>query len=360
MLIFISGMSGSGKTTVAGQLSLLLGGIPVVSLDEIYKRIGNKVRFIRYDKLMDPKFAKCFYDYEEIAARFFSQCLKDLRGRKDVIFEGYSLSFGEDQERIKEILDQRKSVGFNLVVPYDLWVERTMARFGKGERWLADTAAMEYQGLTEGYNPDLNYYQIERPEQILMGKTDYQRVGLTDVKWDQLKMPEAMTGSNILDLGCNSGWIGRYCRDRGAEVVVGLDNNWRYLEDAKAAGYTQTILADLNDDWQKKLPDIRFTRIFCLATMQYVVNKPRFLRQLAELKADEYIIEMPLSGLDVVCEEYFTREISPGHSDEIKVPSRRLMESWLKSAFGSIGVVGQAISPDHSFRLIFKAWRPKA
>lgn len=353
-IYYITGISGSGKTTAAEKLSALLGDIPIVGLDYLYKKIGRAVRFTRYDKLFYPKFAANFMDFAEVRESVFREHFKERGSCKDIIIEGYALSFGEDQKLIEDLMQgQHKIIGFNMNVPFLEWVERTSVRFSKDKKWRDEEAVKEYYGLVQSMRPDLGYYEIMNESQLLMEHTAYQRTGLTDVKWEQLQMPDRMDNESILDLGCNSGWIGKYCIDRGAAYVEGVDHNWRYLEDCKDIGYDCAILADFNGEWEKMLLQ-KYDRVFCLAMMQYVQNIPWFIRKLADLTAGECVIEMPLSGHDSVCIEYLHREVAPGRWDEIRVPSRKLMLAWLRTEFEEVDVIGQAISPDKSFRLIFK------
>jgi SAM-dependent methyltransferase len=357
-IYYITGISGSGKSTAAEKLSALLGDVPIVALDYLYKKIGRAVRFTRYDKLFDPKFAASFMDFDKIRADVFKEHFESRKYCQDIIVEGYALGFGEDQKLIESLMPGHKIVGFNMTIPFLEWVERTSVRLSKDKKWRDEEAVKEYYGLVQSMRSDLGYYEITNESQLLMEHTAYQRTGLTDVKWDQLQMPDWMDGESILDLGCNSGWIGKYCIDRGAAYVEGVDHNWRYLEDCKDIGYDSVVLADFNGDWQKDLlPE--YDRVFCLAMMQYVQNIPWFIRKLADLTAGECVIEMPLSGLDPVCIEYFHREVSPGRWDDIRVPSRKLMLAWLRTEFEEVDVVGQSVSPDNSFRLIFKCRKGK-
>jgi tRNA (mo5U34)-methyltransferase len=56
-------------------------------------------------------------------------------------------------------------------------------------------------------------------------------------KWDRFKkvVPEDLTGKSVLDIGCNAGFYCLEMKRRGAERVVGIDEDPRYLAQAELA-----------------------------------------------------------------------------------------------------------------------------
>ncbi|HEX9932923.1 MAG TPA: TIGR04290 family methyltransferase, partial [Allosphingosinicella sp.] len=51
-------------------------------------------------------------------------------------------------------------------------------------------------------------------------------------------LPEDLTGKTVLDIGCNAGFYSMEMKRRGAERVVGVDSDDRYLEQARFAAAT--------------------------------------------------------------------------------------------------------------------------
>jgi tRNA (mo5U34)-methyltransferase len=51
-------------------------------------------------------------------------------------------------------------------------------------------------------------------------------------------LPEDLTGKSVLDIGCNAGFYSMEMKRRGAERVVGIDSDDRYLEQARFAAAT--------------------------------------------------------------------------------------------------------------------------
>jgi tRNA (mo5U34)-methyltransferase len=58
-----------------------------------------------------------------------------------------------------------------------------------------------------------------------------------NVKWKlfQHAIPEDLTGKTVLDIGCNAGFYSIEMKRRGADRVVGVDYDERYLEQARFA-----------------------------------------------------------------------------------------------------------------------------
>ncbi len=61
---------------------------------------------------------------------------------------------------------------------------------------------------------------------------DYPRV-----KWEKFRhaLPEDLSGRTVLDVGCNAGFYSMEMKRRGAERVVGIDSDPRYLAQARFA-----------------------------------------------------------------------------------------------------------------------------
>src|SRR5215204_3625094 len=57
------------------------------------------------------------------------------------------------------------------------------------------------------------------------------------VKWDRFSqsIPADLTGASVLDIGCNGGFYSLEMKRRGADRVVGIDADERYLEQARYA-----------------------------------------------------------------------------------------------------------------------------
>jgi tRNA (mo5U34)-methyltransferase len=78
------------------------------------------------------------------------------------------------------------------------------------------------------HNIDLNGVQTA-PDHFL---SDY-----PNVKWRQFEhaIPADLTGKTVLDIGCNAGFYSIQMKRRGADRVLGIDFDDRYLEQARFA-----------------------------------------------------------------------------------------------------------------------------
>ncbi|MGE5501270.1 MAG: TIGR04290 family methyltransferase [Ignavibacteriales bacterium] len=58
-----------------------------------------------------------------------------------------------------------------------------------------------------------------------------------NIKWNQFKhaLPQDLTGKTVLDIGCNGGFYSIEMKKRGADRVVGIDFDDRYLDQARFA-----------------------------------------------------------------------------------------------------------------------------
>src|ERR1051325_10675658 len=58
-----------------------------------------------------------------------------------------------------------------------------------------------------------------------------------EVKWRRFAaaLPNDLTGKSVLDVGCNAGFYSMQMKRRGAERVLGIDTDDKYLEQARFA-----------------------------------------------------------------------------------------------------------------------------
>src|SRR5438105_14983186 len=61
-----------------------------------------------------------------------------------------------------------------------------------------------------------------------------------NIKWESIKkeIPEDLSGATVLDIGCNGGFYSIQMKRRGAERVLGIDIDDRYLNQARFAAET--------------------------------------------------------------------------------------------------------------------------
>jgi tRNA (mo5U34)-methyltransferase len=88
------------------------------------------------------------------------------------------------------------------------------------------------QGLGEWFH-NINLNGVQTAPQHFLG--DY-----PNVKWKALaqEVPRDLTGATVLDVGCNGGFYSLEMKRRGAERVLGVDVDDRYLAQARFAAAT--------------------------------------------------------------------------------------------------------------------------
>jgi len=169
---------------------------------------------------------------------------------------------------------------------------------------------------------------------------DYQKQEFVDEKWRLLDIKKDIKGKSVLDLGCNSGRIGIKCHEAGVKDYTGVDSNWRYLEDCHDQGikgdFVRMELNDFAKIWKKK-----FDVVLCLATFHYIIDKEEFIKKMADISKEMFVLEGPVEN-----------------GDPEFAPKQELVEALLNKYFKSVEFCGPSVSPSpkaiHSKRFIWK------
>lgn len=331
-VVYLAGITASGKTTVAKRLAENLG-IPHYQTDEVYSIIAKRLNYPSAEQLVVPWKWKEFPRFGGLKHEAYKDVLGKEKG--DFIIEGFTLYFEQDRQLIAQVIGEHWPTYFQLKPSVVTWLEWAEKKFGKPHSY------KDYDKLQEFFEPPSHYYEIRDYEVLFAHHEPYQRTGLTDEKWRRLKLRN-LTGKTVLDLGCNAGWIGKFCLEAGAARVVGVDCNWRYLEEARQKG-VETRLMRL-----ERLEEIegQFDYVLCLATFHYLGDKEGFIKECARLARKEFVLEVP-----VLQEE----GLKLGAKNHYFIPTKDLVLKWLGENFTKVEVVGTSPAPDDSYRLIFKA-----
>lgn len=336
-VIFITGITASGKTTVASRLASSLD-VPYLPTDIVYSVLAEIVGFDEPPKLVMPENWQPIPNITNLKRNLYKLILAGVKG--DVIIEGFNLFFRHDREAIAEALHELTGefwlTTFWLDPPLEQWLVQAEKKYGYRLR------PSPYEEHRQRFEPPDQYYTIRDPQVLFVDHVPYQREGLTDEKWRRLQFDPA--GKTVLDLGCNDGWMGKYCLAGGAERVVGVDRNWRYLEEARKKG-VETVLADLES---YRIGE-QYDAVLMLATLQHIKDKERLLKEIAE-HTQELVLEMPVwrgkPGL-----RWWKRE-----EYSYLTPTKDYVLKWLNGLFERVEEVGESVAPDVSYRLIFKAY----
>lgn len=336
-IIYISGITASGKTTVAKKLSEFLC-LPVYKADDVYSMIARELNYEKQERLVLPEYWKKFDKFGLYKIKNYKNLLQSETG--DFIIEGFPLFFEQDRQIIKQIIGDHIATHFKINLPFPKWQEYSEKKFGK------KIGVNDFNILNKHFEAPANYYEISDPEILFVDNAVYQRTGLTDKKCKLLDLPN-LSDKTVIDLGCNSGWVGRECLNMGAKSVDGVDYNWRYLEEARQTGFNKMYLSDLDNFEFEKKYDI----VLCLAVFHYVRDKEKLLAKIAAATKEMFVLEMPISKLtEPVLEFYDTGKC------KYFIPSMKLLDYWLNKYFSAFEYK-PSVAPDNSLRFIFKCYK---
>lgn len=332
-VIYISGVTASGKTTAAEKLSKFLG-LPFYKADDVYSMIGREIECATPEKLVMPKAWIEHPDFGKLKAKYYRELLKNEPG--DFIIEGFPLFFEQDRQLIKKVIGEHFATYFRINLPFPVWRQYAQNKFYKSY------VKSDFDAMNCYFEPPKHHYEITDPGVLFQHHEEYQRAGFTDEKWKLLGLGD-IAGKTVIDLGCNAGWIGTDCFAAGASEVDGVDYNWRYLEEARAAGII-AHLADLDNFEFEKQYDITL----CLAVFHYVRDKEKLLAKIAAATKKLFVLEVPISKI-----EKPVLELHDTGKCEYFIPSHSLISQWLLKYFSEVKS-RESIAPDNSYRLIFK------
>lgn len=333
-IIYITGITCSGKTTLAKRLSEFLG-IPYYSADDVYSMIARELNHERQEELVMPENWKKFYGFGDLKHKYYKQLLSEIKG--DFILEGFPLFFKQDRVMVDDVCGKHDKVFFKLKPELDTWIKQSFKKLG-------NLPVKRDLDLLTGYfeEPEFHYYEIEDIEKLFVIHDKYQRDGFTDKKIEALHLND-LKGKTVLDCGCNAGLIGKHCLESGALSVTGIDNNWRYLEEAKSNGLIP-IYMELEDI--KNIKE-EFDITYCASTLHYISDKEKFIMKIASRTKEYFVLEIP-----ILQEE--GRKL--GMKNFYFIPTKELVLFWLNKYFNKVEVIGESPAPDDSYRLVFKAY----
>jgi SAM-dependent methyltransferase len=272
---------------------------------------------------------------------YYEKLFRMLLGYNIFFVEGASVAYEEERDAIESGCGNCQS--FMLHLNYDNWDTRFFSKYGHA---LGDS---ERRAL-KAYNEELEkpvWYNEFKNETDILSPLLYQRDGFTDKKWAAIQAKQFMLGNNVLDIGCNAGWFGKYALKDGADSYTGIDNQWKEVLEASAnvSGDIYLDNARLIDTYKSK-----WDVVICASMLHYITDKEKLISRIASVTNDVFILEVPVNLAHGKVEEH-----KPGK--EYKIPSMSLVMSWLTEYFKKAEVVGESVSPDDSHRLVFHAFK---
>jgi tRNA (mo5U34)-methyltransferase len=113
------------------------------------------------------------------------------------------------------------------------------------------------------------------------------------VKWERIQtvIPADLTGRTVLDIGCNAGFYSLELKSRGADLVVAIDSDPRYLAQARLAAQTRDLQIDF-----------RQMSVYDIGTLRRRFDLVLFMGVL-------YHLRHPLLALDLISEHVVNRQL---------------------------------------------------
>lgn len=177
------------------------------------------------------------------------------------------------------------------------------------------------------------------------------------IKWRRLKehIPLDLRGATVLDVGCNAGFYSIEMKKRGASLVVGIDEDPRYLAQAKLACELSGVAVELR---QMSVYDVeqlerRFDLVLFMGVLYHLRHPLLALDRLHEYavgdlmvfqsmlrgsnRVKEVELNYPFSETNVFLEEgfpalYFVEHHYAEDWTNWWIPNRACVEAMLRSA----------------------------
>ena len=175
------------------------------------------------------------------------------------------------------------------------------------------------------------------------GKRSYQDLA---EKLEMMKLPSDLTGRSVLDVGCNEGYFSIEAHNRGASMVLGLDNEQRKDVERKYA----LIKSILNHGAEFQLMDVcemdpntigTFDMVFFLSVFHHLRYPFLALDKVAAVTGkvavmEFVVIDTPSDKANSILVRGF------GHKGKVRLfPNRQFLTEMLRTAgFGEIEFLG--------------------
>ena len=122
-----------------------------------------------------------------------------------------------------------------------------------------------------------------------------------EVKWQRFasSIPDDLTGKSVLDVGCNAGFYSIQMKRRGANRVVGIDSDEKYLEQARFAAKVSGVEIEFRNLSVYRVGDLRekFDLVLFMGVLYHLRHPLLALELLHEhVVADLLVAQSMLRG----------------------------------------------------------------
>ncbi|MEO1240477.1 MAG: methyltransferase domain-containing protein [Pseudomonadota bacterium] len=121
-------------------------------------------------------------------------------------------------------------------------------------------------------------------------------------RWEAVApaFPQSFAGKSVLDVGCNAGFFSFVAADRGASSVYGLDNNSKYIEQAKFANTVRGDNIRFQEGSATHLTSLKktFDITLCIGLLYHVSDIYKAIKDISRVTTEMAIIESAIYNDD--------------------------------------------------------------
>jgi len=335
-IIYIIGTTACGKTTTAEVFKYLYLA-DVINADLFYDFAGIVYDRPDFDQLTLQSEQGKYPDINDWKKKWYGFQLGMVRKTtsRTLVVEGATLGFKEERDVIESLVGAPVTT---ILLEPNNWEELYSKKHKS--RPTRDMLKKYRESI------DTDYILVENLDEITQ-PVYYQRLGVTDLKWQALKLGD-MFSKSMLDLGCSTGWFNMYATADGIGKYVGVDNYWRNIIKARSDHYGEYILGDITE-YLRKLKE-SFDIVIMASTLHYFEDKEKIIRMISKHVNEVFVLEIPIHRGDADGEY-------PVLGQSYLIPTEGLVLEWMKKYFSRAEVVGESVPPDNSYRLVFKGWK---
>jgi len=118
-------------------------------------------------------------------------------------------------------------------------------------------------------------------------------------KWIKPHLPSDISGKTVLDLGCNSGYLGMKMKKLGAKKVVGIDKSEQYIRQAEFVSKWFDVEIELKKEDVYKYcltSDERFDYVICFGLFYHLRYGLVVLDRLSEMTKSKLFFQSEVVG----------------------------------------------------------------
>jgi hypothetical protein len=362
IVYFIGGLSGTGKTTLANELSEKLT-IPNKMCDVIYGIVQKRIGLNRKDiwKLMFREHWENPIDtqlkelgiYETMDKCFKVSYLEwfDYLLPQQIILEGFGLFNNPLELQVLQDIFKEHEKRYLMIYPdYEQWI-RNRTNKSNDIKMNRDRLLPSFKDEVDYYE-DCNKYLSKMPKETIViksldqlqatatGGITYQNDDVINKKWLALGLTD-LKDKKVFELSCNAGGYLSKAYEQGAKCY-GLDIAWELLnETLNKISNAQLYLSKIEDF---NFPE-HYDYIISISSFHYYKHREKVIEKISNA-CDCFLLECPVSNDD--------KENLIYYGGENIVPSKLLLEKWLKKYFKKVTIIGQTENIDNEPRNIWR------